>query len=184
VSNSGWAATVLRDGYSALLIKGLMLVVLLGSAKSCGGDIALPEPARPPGVRRRESDDWIKPGKMVQLKGVGLRFGPKEMRLVNAETFGLTLLDDIWLTLYAPNVEPRQGGPDIGDGRDGWYVHLRCPTSRSIPAGAEIPIPYDKCFITTYEPGPGNRLIGFRIVAREGYSETHIEGGGEIVRSG
>ena len=170
------------DGRSKVLLKTLSLVVLLSSPASCGGDIALPTPPRRPGVMRRERDAWVKPGNMVQLRGVGLRFGTTEMRLVNSEAFGLTLLDDIWLTLHAPNAEVRQDGPYIGDGRRGWYVHLRCPTSRIIPAGADIEIPYDTCFITTYEPGPGNRLIGFRIVAREGYRETAIEGGGEIVR--
>jgi hypothetical protein len=170
-----------RDACSALLAKGLILMVL-GSAASCGSsDVTLPEPA--PLRPRRESDDWIKPGKMVELRGVVFQLSDDRMRVANKETFALTLVDDIWLTLYAPNAEVRQGGPYIGDGRDGWYVHLRCPTSRIIPAGTEIEIRYDACSITTYEPGPGARVIGFRLVAREGYRQTHIEGGpAEIVR--
>jgi hypothetical protein len=120
---------------------------------------------------------------MVQLKGVTLQLLDDRIRVANTETFGLTLLDDIWLTLSAPNAEVRQGGPYIGDGRNGWYVHLRCPTARVIPAGTVVEIRYDACSITTYEPGPGARVIGFRLVAREGYRETAIEGGPvEIVR--
>lgn len=94
----------------------------------------------------------------------------------------MTLLDDIWLTLSAPDAEVRQGGPYIGKRRDGWYVHLRCPAPGTLPSGAEVEILYDACSITTYEPGPRARLIGFRLVAREGYRETNIEGGPEVFR--
>ena len=106
------------------------------------------------------------------------------MRVQNGEAFDLTLLDDIWLTLSAPNAEVRTGGPYIGDGRHGWYVYLRYPVPHSIPVGREIEIPYNACSATTYEPGPGARVIGFRLTAREGYRDTAIEGGpSEIVRT-
>ena len=156
------------------------MLLALGGSASCGGEIPLPEPA--PHRPRRERDDWVKPGRMVELRGVGFALGPERMRVRNHETFSLTLLDDIWLRLSAPNAKVRPDGPYIGDGRDGWYVYLRCPAGRFIPAGGEIAIPYDTCSATTYEPGPGNRVIGFRLTAREGYRETGIEGGGEIVR--
>jgi hypothetical protein len=121
---------------------------------------------------------------MVELRGVGFEFLADRMRVANNATFELTLLDDIWLTLSAPNVEVRQGGPYIGDRRDGRYVYLRCPTSRIMPAGTAVEIRYDACAITTYEPGPGARVIGFRLVAREGYRESHIESGPtEFVRA-
>ena len=169
---------LVRNTRSALFAGALILA--LASITSCGGEIPLPEPA--PNRARREHDDWIKPGRMVRLRvGVGLE--PERMRVRNIETFSLTLLDDIWLRLFAPNAKVRPDGPYIGDGRYGWYVYLRCPAARFIPAGGEILISYDACSATTYEPGPGNRVTGFRLTAREGYYETAIEGGGEIART-
>jgi hypothetical protein len=159
---------------------GILILLILGGASSCSSDIPLPKP--PPLRLRRESDDWVKPGKRVELRGVAFKLGKDRMRVLNAEAFDLTLLDDIWLTLSAPNVDVKPGGPYIGDGRDGWYVYLRCPAPSSVLAGSEIEIAYDACSATTYEPGPGNRVIGFRLTAREGHRETHIEGGGEIAR--
>jgi hypothetical protein len=157
------------------------MLLTLGGVTSCGGEIPLPEPA--PLRPRRERDDWVKPGKMVQLRGVSFVPGKDRMRVQNAEAFDLTLLDDIWITLSAPNVKVRKGGPYIGNGRFGWYVYLRCPAPRSIPAGSEIEIEYDACSATTYEPGPGNRVTAIRVTAREGYWRMHFSGSGpEIVR--
>lgn len=143
-----------------------------------------PNPATSAAPRRlrRESDDWVKPGKMVHLRGVVFNLGDERMRVRNEETFDLNLIDDVWLTLSAPNAEVRDGGPHIGDRRSDWSVHLRCPVPQLIPASGEIEIAYSACSTTTYEPGPGNRVTAFRLTAREGYRETAIEGGGEIVR--
>src|SRR5262245_40418730 len=113
---------------------------MIVSAVSCGNDVTFPEPA--PLRQRREHDDWVKPGKMVQLRGVAFQFSTDRMRITNKEAFGLTLLDDIWLTLSAPTAEVRTGGPYIGNGRDGWFVSLRCPVPDSISAGVEIEISY------------------------------------------
>ena len=166
---------------SSALLTGALMLLALGGASSCGGEIPLPEPA-PPGLRNESDDEWFKPGRPVRPRvRVVFNLGEERMRVRNRETFSLTLLDDIWLRLAAPNVEVRKDGPYIGDGRYGWYVHLRCPVPRVIPPGSEIEIPYSACSATTYEPGPGNRVTGFRLTAREGYFETAIEGGGEIV---
>ena len=45
------------------------------------------------------------------------------------EPFAWTLLDDVWLSVWAPNVQVRQDGPYIRYYRDGGgsFVHLRCP---------------------------------------------------------
>jgi transposase-like protein len=48
------------------------LCALLACAASCGGDVTPPEPARP--RTHRESDDWIKPGRNLQLRA-GVRSG-------------------------------------------------------------------------------------------------------------
>jgi hypothetical protein len=65
---------------------------LLAVSSACGGrDIELPE--RPhPTPPHRESDDWVKPEKNIQLKG-GLAWGHREgtFRVVNLEPFAWTL---------------------------------------------------------------------------------------------
>jgi hypothetical protein len=159
----------------------LLLMLSVACTVGCQSDVAWPEPARP--ARRRERDDWIKPGRMVQLRRVSLRSrGVDTMRVRNDEPFDVTLLDDIRLTVSAPHVQTRRGGPYIGDRRHAWYVYLRCPTSRTIPSGSQIEFSVKECLITTYEPGPDAQLIGFRLVAREGFVQTGIEGGPPIVR--
>src|ERR1043166_7071644 len=57
---------------ATFLAKGLVLLVL-GVTVACGGDIPLPQPAKP--MPHRESDDWIKPG-LIQssLSRCGLGF--------------------------------------------------------------------------------------------------------------
>src|SRR5688500_3103781 len=91
----------------------LVLLVLAGTS-SCGGDIAMPVPARP--RTHRESDDWIKPGQNIRLKAfVGAGRSVGTFLVFNEEAFPLTLLDDVWLFVYAPNVEVRKDGPYIGD---------------------------------------------------------------------
>jgi hypothetical protein len=141
------------------------MLLVLCSVVSCGGDLTWPEPAAP--IKpRREHEERVKPEKNVQLRGVGFQFGNDTMRVRNEEKFSLTLLDDIVLTLSAPNAE---------------YVRLRCRTPRSLPSGTEIEISYNLCSITTNEPGPHARVTGFRLVAREGHRETNIEGGPEIL---
>jgi hypothetical protein len=119
---------------------------------------------------------------MVQLRGVSFGADHETVQIINNEPFALTLLDDVWLTVSAPNVEMRHGGPYIIDRRHGWFVYLRCPTPRRIPPGTRIEFSFDECLATTYEPGSGGRLIGYRLVAREGYLESGIEGGPEIIR--
>jgi hypothetical protein len=101
----------------------------------------------------------------------------------NGEKFNLTLLDDVWLSVIAPNAEVSTEGPYAGKWHDGWIVYLRCPSARTIPVGTEIEIPFDSCAITTYEPGPGALLKGVRVIAREGYRETNISGGIEMRRA-
>ena len=121
---------------------------------------------------------------MVQLRGLSLGpSGVDMMRVRNDEPFEVTLLDDVWLRVSAPQVQTRRGGPYIDDRRDAWYVYLRCPTPRTLPPGSQIEFSVKDCLITTYEPGSYARLIGFRIVAREGFVETAIEGGPAIVRN-
>ena len=97
------------------------------------------------------------------------------------ETFSLTLLDDVWLSISAPNVAMRSDGPYIGDGRGGWFVYLRCPTPRVIPAGGDIEISYNACAATTYEPGLDARLESFHLVAREGYRQGDFDHSGPVV---
>jgi hypothetical protein len=160
-------------------LTGVLILLVLAGVTSCGGEIPLPEPA--PLRAQRETDDWVKPGKMVQLRRITFVFRQERMRIQNGEAFDVTPLDDIWLRLSAPNAAVRRGGPYIGDRRRGWYVYLRCPVPHSIPVGQEIEIPYDACAATTYEPGPGASLIGVRLTAREGYFEEALEGTGEFV---
>ena len=53
-----------------------------------------------------------------------------------------------------------------------------------IPAGGEIEIGFDQCFFTTYGPGPGARVKGVYLAAREGLVSTNIDIGPEVIRSG
>jgi hypothetical protein len=151
------------------------------------GDVVLPTPA--PISTHRERDDWVKPGPGGLLKfGLGSR-RPNTIVLQNMESFAWRLLDDVWLNVWAPNVQVRQGGPYIPYFRDGggWYVHLRCPMPVTrIRPGVEIEIAFDRCFFTTYDPGPGARVKGLYLAAREGSISTSIEGltGPEVVRAG
>jgi hypothetical protein len=168
------------NGYSALLASA-MSVLLVGGAAACHTELAWPEPA-PPRVLR-EHEDRIKPGRKLQLRGVSLQLRSNTVHIVNNEPFALTLLDDVWLRVLAPNVEMRQGGPYIRGRGNERYVFLRCATARSVPAGARIQFSYDECVPTTYEPGPGARLTGFSLVAREGYLESGIEPAQVIVRN-
>jgi hypothetical protein len=158
-------------------VTAALIVALL---TACENDIPLPEPA--PQRIRRESDDWVKPGKMVQLRGLFPILEQDHFRIPNRESFDVMLIDDVWLSVSAPNVVVKSDGPYIGNGRNGWHVYLRCPAAGVIPAGSEITISYDTCVATTYEPGPGAQLRGFRVTAREGYFETAIEGGPVIIR--
>jgi hypothetical protein len=161
--------------------KVVLLLVVLGGAISCRDEIAMPAPA--PQRNYRESDDWIKPGRNIRLKaGVGPGRNTDTFVVFNAEAFALNLLDDVWLSVHAPNAEVRPDGPYIGDGRHGWTVYLRCPAPRTIPANSRVEISFDSCRITTYEPGRGARLAGYHLAAREGYADSHVEGGGQVVR--
>lgn len=159
----------------------MLLAILVGALAACGGDVALPEPA--PNRPRKESDDWVKPGRNVRLK-FGVSAGPRAttIRIMNVEKFDWTLVDDVWLWVSAPNVQRRPDGPYIGDGRGGWHIYLRCPTAPTIPAGGEIEVSFDACSTTTYEPGPGARLAGVHLAAREGSVDTHIDFGPAVVR--
>jgi hypothetical protein len=172
----------IRVKHSHFCTKGLTVFMsMVFFATGCRNEMRWPEAA--PTHPRREHDDWLKPGTKVQLRGVVFQSGNESVRISNYEPFALTLLDDVWLTISAPNVEMRHGGPYILDRRHAWFVYLRCPTARKVPAGANMEIQYNQCLVTTFEPGAGARLIGYRLVAREGYVETHIEGGPEIIRS-
>jgi hypothetical protein len=158
-----------------------LVLLMLASTASCGGDIAMPEPARP--RTYRESDDWIKPGRNIRLKaGVGPGSTAGTFVVFNEEAFPLTLVDDVWLSLRALDFVVRKDGPYIGDGRFGWYVYLRCAAPRTIPVNARIEISFDACRITTYEPGPEAVLNGYHLAAQEGFADSHIEGGYTIVR--
>jgi hypothetical protein len=107
----------------------------------------------------------------------------RTFRLVNNDDFTWNLLDDVWLTVKAPNVQIKSNGPYIGDGRHGWYVYLRCPTPRVILPGTDVEISLDACHPTTYEPGPGARVTAYRIVAKEGARGGGMEGGFPLVRT-
>jgi hypothetical protein len=163
--------------------RSVLLAILVSTVAACGGDVALPKPA--PNTPRKEQDDWVKPGRNVRLKaGVGPGLRANTIRITNVETFDWTLVDDVWLRISAPNAQVRRNGPYIGDGRNGWYVYLRCPAPRSIPAGSAIEISFDACSITTYEPGPGARVKGVHVAAREGVFDTNIDFGPEVLRRG
>src|SRR4051812_40461701 len=100
----------------------VLVLSMLACTASCGGEIAVPlqapEPARP--RTYRESDEWIKPGHNVRLNA-GIDRGSTAGRFVvyNEQAFPLTLVDDVWIGLRAPNVAIRKDGPYIGDGRLG-----------------------------------------------------------------
>jgi hypothetical protein len=85
------------------------------SGVACG-EIPLPEPA--PRKVRREPDDWIKPGRDVHLRGIELRLGLNGIRVRNGEEFTLTLVDDVWLSVIAPNADVRTEGPYVGKWHD------------------------------------------------------------------
>lgn len=157
-----------------MLIGTVSLVMVTGMA-ACTRDIALPEPKRL--VQHRESHDWIKPGARVPLRGA-LRSGARgtAIRITNIESFAWTPVDDAWLSVSAPNVQMRPDGPYIEwTGR--WHVFLRCPTPRTIPAGAAFEIPYDACVATTYEPGTSAHVVGIYLAAQEGALSLSIGGG-------
>lgn len=133
----------------------------------------LPKPA--PLRARRERDDWLKPGKDVHLQAVSVRPLPNGLRVQNGEPFDLMLMDDVRLSVIAPNADVRTNGPYVPFYKDdGWLLHLRCPAPRIIGKGTDIDILYESCAATTYEPGPGARLLGFHLVAREGFRETNF----------
>ncbi len=137
---------------------------------------APPTAARP----HRESDDWVKPGHNVRLKG-GIAPGQHRntFRVVNQETFAWTLLDDIWLGASLQNGQLTPQGSVLGDRLD---VFLRCTAPRTIPPGVDVEISFDACRATTTEPGPDASLTSYYIVAKEGYAQSHIEGGAGYFR--
>ena len=121
-----------------------MLLVICQIA-CANGEIDFPKPT--PLRASRESDDWVKPGRQQLLKSASGSRRPNTMVVQNMEPFAWTLLDDIWLNVWAPNVQVRQDGPYIRFFRNGggWYVFLKCPTPVSrIPAGGEIEIAFDE----------------------------------------
>ena len=163
---------------TAMKSRLIVYCLVAGIAAGCNQDrdrpIDLPEP--PPPHVHQESEDWIKPGANVILRG-GITYGShaNTFRVVNDDTFTWNLLDDVRLGVLAPNVKVRQDGPYIGDGRHGWYINLRCSTPRTIPAGATVEVRADACHPTTYDPGAGALVTSYRIVAREGSKISGIE---------
>jgi hypothetical protein len=157
-----------------VVVCSLLLAALFGTA-ACGGDITLPKPAPMRVQVHRESDDWIKPGTKVILRGgIGAPNG-STFRVFNSDTFTWTLLDDIWLFVLSPNGQGTvHGNPS--------YVYLRCPAPRTIAPGANIEISTDDCRATTDQPGPGATITGFRIVAKEGGREAGMDVGIPLVR--
>jgi hypothetical protein len=117
---------------------------------------------------------------MVPLKVGVTDYEPERLQLRNNETFSLTLLDDVWLSVSAPNVALRSEGPFI-EWRGGWFVYLRCQTPRVIPPGGNIEIIYSACSATTYEPGVDARLEAFNLVAREGYRQGDFDHSGPVI---
>src|SRR4051812_16463897 len=80
----------------------LLCLILAGSNACRADEMALPTPA--PLRIHRESDDWIKAGRNIELKaGVGPGSTGRTFVVANEEAFPLTLVDDVWLWLGAPN---------------------------------------------------------------------------------
>lgn len=151
-----------------------LLLLLLVLTPACG-DTPIPKPAK----SRSASADRIKAGTAKRLRGsftAGRRY--ESFRVVNMESFEWTLLDDIpiFMTLPAGSVplEPIR----MSDHR----VTLRCPSSKTIPAGAVIEIAFDACVSSSSKPEPGARASALRLVAREGYLETNVEPSLEVGR--
>jgi hypothetical protein len=171
---------LLSSGYLSVVACSLLLTALFETG-ACGADIMPPAPPPVPSPTvHKESDDWVKPGTKVKLKG-GIAPGRQAntFRVVNNDTFAWTLLDDIWLGVRSPNGQFSREGSVFGDDS---YMYLRCPAPRTIPPGADIEMSFDACRATTAEPGPDAVLNSFYIVAKEGYSQVHIDFGGRIRR--
>jgi hypothetical protein len=97
----------------------------------------------------------------------------------NSDTFAWTLLDDIWLGVMWNYKEITPQGMVFGDYQ---YADLRCPAPPSIPPGLDTEISIDACRPTTVEPGPGALVTSYRIVAKEGVQESHMDPGFPLVR--
>jgi hypothetical protein len=81
-----------------------LLLAAMFWTSACGGDDITPPKPAPPMRPYRESDDWVKPGRNVRLKGgVGPGTNEGNFRIYNEDTFAYTLLDDIWLGIRSPN---------------------------------------------------------------------------------
>ena len=158
---------------------GLLLLMIAGIA-SCGGDIAIPEPAKPRRYRERRLDQ-ARPQHSIE-GWCRSRVNRRDICCFQRRSISTDACRRYMAPGRAPNVVVRKDGPYIGHGRLGWYVYLRCPAPLTIPVSARIEISFDACRITTYEPGPEAVLNGYHLAAQEGVADSHMEPGYTIVR--
>jgi len=152
-------------------------------ATACDSEVKLPELPKPPrtaeDLTRRlrldnPNEDLINPAGQAYVRlSARIMTGTRNntIRLINADRFAWTLVDELWLGihLYTPTV------PDGQYRSTEHNVHVRCALPTTIPAGQVVEISLDACVSEPYPVQRGSRVTNFRVIAREGHIDTGIE---------